>query len=166
MALISKTFFNFTTVENEAVDDMSSACFEHFGKMTVDVEREMDAQKNNTFRLNPRFIAESYGRSMSINSSTILWEEDFPFDNEENNDLILGALMSYIQRSTGKEEVMDFDGSIPEKVSKNEISLGDVKKAREKFMKLYGEDLTIGVKMIKLGNVEYYGYCLKTSLEA
>ena len=164
MALIRKTFFNFTPVEGQYIDDMYASCIEHFGKMAADIEKEIACrEKEGSVPLNAMFLADSYGRSMNINSSTIIWEESLYFNDDEvdeDSDDIWGALVTYAQNATGKHPVVSLEGVTPEKASKDIITLPDLKEARDRIIQLFGEGLFLDIKIVKIGNVEYYCYCI------
>ena len=171
MTLLSKEFFNLTPVGDTSIDEIGDRCLEHFGKLAATIEKEMkERDKAKVPFLTPSLLLTSYGRSMSINLSTIVWEEDIVFNNEKEpfsnkQEDLLEALASYVIESSNKELFVDFDGDIPEKAPRGGISAKELEEAYEKIRALFGEDVVLGLKILKLGNLEYYCYCINTFID-
>lgn len=163
MALINKTFFNFTLIGDESIDDIQDSCTEHFGKLSAQVRQEMVKREEEGFvSIGAIPLANSYGRNMNINSSAIVWEESINFDDEgidENSDKIWGALATFANQTSEKVIGVDFEGNSPEE-AEGVITVRDLRVARKQIRELFGS-VSLGVKIIKLGNVEYYCYCIE-----
>lgn len=152
MALIRKTFYNLTPVEDTSITDIESACVEDFGKLAAKLKKEKADRKEKGYpSLKVEFFIDGYGRFMNINTSNIVWEENIYF-SEITEHQIFGALVSYLIEMSEMREG-------------DPIEKDKMEEAFNEITRLFWGGLTLGLKIIKLGNIEYFCYCINREVD-